>query len=142
MSVIDSSVIVLQSSQDVLGLDPTLIISILVTILIAVFTAMGAVIKVAYDTANKWDAVLSGSAPDDDIGFIDRSKERHTSLQNQHEEVYEQMLIQGQLLSELTYAFADIAEELEKDEDTDVNVNLDKIERLRQRKEEKRDDAD
>lgn len=123
----------------VFGIPATWIIGILVTILVAVLTAMGAIIKIAYDTAHKWDAVLSGQeGVEDDSGFITRSQNRHEELQGQHEKVYDQLLVQGQLLSELTYAFSDIAEELDDNEDIDVNVHLDRIHKLRERKEEKR----
>ncbi len=139
------SVIAAQSSG-ALGVPASWIIGILVTILIAVLTAMGAIVKVAYDTSSKLGVTLYGSDTSDaDEGFIVRSKARHDELQDAHEQVYEQLLVQGRLLSELAYSFADIAEELDDDEDLEINVNLDRIEELRERERDERlsdNDAD
>lgn len=111
-----------------------IILGFMITILIAVLTAFGAVIKLAYDAAGNIVVTLHGDPDNGDKGFIQKSRERHEELEQKHEEVYEQLLIQGRLLSELTYAFADIAEELDTKDDVEVDVNLDRIRRLRERK--------
>jgi hypothetical protein len=88
-----------------------------------------------YDRTKKWDTVLSGASDvDGDDGFIGDSQTQHDELQQSHEKMYEQMRIQGQLLSEMAYSFADIAEALEQKDDVEVNVNIDRIERLHERK--------
>jgi len=126
-------------SNGVGGIPPQWIIGILVTVLIAVLTAMGALIKIAYDTAMKWETVLQGDADlNGDLGFIHRSEERHAELRESYQQVDEQLLIQGRLLSELAFAYSDIAKELESSEDVDVSVNLDHIDRLRKQKDERR----
>ena len=111
------------------------IIGVLVMILIAVLTAMGAIIKIAYDTAKKWEAILGGNGNE---GFISNSEDKYDTLRDSNEQLYEQLLIQGRLLSELSYSFADIARELEEHEEVDINVNLERIERLRDEKEERK----
>lgn len=119
------------------AIPPEWVLGTLVTILIAVLTAFGAILKVVYDRTKKWDTVLSGAADvDGDSGFIGHSEDRHDELQQSHEKMYEQMRIQGQLLSEMAYSFADIAETLEQKDDVEVNVNIDRIERLHERKKE------
>lgn len=116
------------------------IIGILLTLLIAVGSAMGALIKIAYDATQRIGVTLHGDPEngDENGGFIQETRERNSQLEEQHNQVYEQLLIQGQLLSELAYSFAEIADELEQEEDVDVSVNLDRIEKLRERKEEDR----
>lgn len=109
-------------------------IGLLFSLLIAVGTGLGAIIKIAYDTSQQLGITLYGSGGDLSDGFIAESRERHEELENAHDQVYEQLLIQGRLLSELSYSFADIAEELEEQEDVDVSVNLDRIERLHDKK--------
>ena len=135
------SLIILETGTNV-GIPPQWIIGILVTVLIAVLTAMGTVVKIAYDTAKKWETVLGGDEQIEESGFINETKSQHEELKNHQEQVYEQLLIQGQLLSELTYAFADIAEELDEQEDANVDINLDRIERLRKRKDRTREQSD
>ena len=114
----------------------------ILTLLVAVGTAFGALIKIAYDASQKLGITLYGSDNDEDDGFIQESRERHEAIENSHQQMYEQMLIQGRLLSELSYSFAEIAEELEEKDDIDVSVNLDRIEKLRDRKEDERWESD
>ena len=117
------------------GIPSKWIFGTLVTILIAVLTAFGAILKIAYDTAKKWDTVLKGHpAVESDEGFIEESEHRHTELQQSQERIYEQLVVQGQLLSEMAYSFADIAEELQEADDIDVNVDVERIEKLHKRK--------
>jgi hypothetical protein len=146
VTILSGGSVIAAQSSGALGVPASWIIGILVTILIAVLTAMGAIMKVAYDTSSKLGVTLYGTdAGDADEGFIVRSKERHDELQDAHEQVYEQLLVQGRLLSELAYSFADIAEELDDDEDLEINVNLDRIEELRERERDERlsdNDAD
>lgn len=107
-------------------------IGVLLTLLIAVGTALGAVVKIAYDASKELGVTLYGNGNGRD-GFIQESKERHEEMEEQHQQVYEQLLIQGKLLSELSYSFADIAEQMDE-EDMDINVNLERINDLRERK--------
>lgn len=133
-TVVSSGVFVVLQGD---AIPPEWVLGTLVTILIAVLTAFGAVLKVVYDTTQKWDTVLSGAnGVGEDTGFIGESETRHDELQQSHEKMYEQMRIQGQLLSEMAYSFADIAETLEQKDDVEVNVNIDRIERLHERKKE------
>lgn len=113
-------------------------IGLLITLLIAVGTGLGAIIKIAYDTSQELGIMLHGPDDDSSDGFITESRERHEKMENAHDQVYEQLLIQGRLLSELSHSFAEIAEELEEQEDVDVSVNLDRIERLRDKKDDDR----
>lgn len=117
-------------------------IGALTTIVVAVGTAMGALIKIAYDASQELGVTLYGNDQNGEKGFIQESRERHAEMEDSHHRMYEQMLIQGRLLSELSYSFASIAEELEDSEDIDVNVNLERIEKLRDRKENDRWDED
>lgn len=119
-----------------IGIDPTWVLGTLVTILIAVFTAMGALIKIAYDTASKWETVLGGDS--ETIGFIERANDRHEELKQSQDRTYEQLRIQGQLLSELSYSFAEIAEQLNHEDDIAVDVDLDRIEDLHDEKQNKK----
>lgn len=136
--MMDLAAVVLQSAGSTSPDATTWIIGILVTILIAVLAAMGAIIKVAYDASQKLGVTLYGAEDGENGGFISESIKRHEELQQQHEKVYEQLLIQGRLLSELAYAFSDIAEELNDEEDLNISVNLDRIEDLREKKDDER----
>lgn len=118
------------------GIPAPWIIGILVTILIAVLGAFGAILKIAYDTAMKWEAVLEG-ASEDVPGFVSNTRDHQDDMEDTQDQLYEQLLVQGQLLSELTYAFADIAEELNKSDNLEVNVDLAHIERLQEERERK-----
>ncbi len=111
-------------------------IGVLISLLIAVGTALGAIIKIAYDASKELGVTLYGN-DNGQTGFIQESKERHEEMEKQHEQVYEQLLIQGKLLSELSYSFADIAEQLDE-EDLDIDVNLERINDLRERKDDDR----
>lgn len=137
LTIVSGTSVVVMQTNGAVGIPASWIIGILVTILIAVLTAMGALIKIAYDTSKKLGITLYG-ADDNDEGFIVRSKERHDELNDANDEVMEQLLIQGRLLSELAYSFADIAEELEKDDDLEVNVDLERINDLREREKDER----
>lgn len=135
-----ATAVVLQQTNGGTALPVTWLVGIFVTILIAVFTAMGAVLWKTYAMTKQWDAILEGrEGVDGSDGFIGRSEQRHKQLSDSHEQLYEQMLVQGQLLSELSYAFSDIAEELEDADDINVDVNLNRIHNLRKRKENQRD---
>ena len=112
-------------------------IGVLVTLLVAVGTALGAVVKIAYDASQELGVTLHGPDSEDSGGFIEQSKQRHAEMEEQHEQVYEQLLIQGRLLSELSYSFADIAEQM-NDEDLDIDVDLERIRDLRERKDDGR----
>lgn len=136
--MMDFAAVILQSAGSTSPDATTWIIGILVTILIAVLAAMGAIIKVAYDASQKLGVTLYGADDGEKGGFISESIKRHEELQQQHEKVYEQLLIQGRLLSELAYAFSDIAEELNDEEDLNISVNLDRIEDLREKKDDER----
>lgn len=117
------------------GVPTKWLIGTLVTILVAAFAAFGTVLKVAYDTAKRWETALEGHpGVESDDGFIGRSKDRQAELSDQQEEIYNQLLIQGELLSELTFTFADIAENLEENENVDVDVDIDRIQDLNEKK--------
>lgn len=117
------------------GIDPTWVIGLLVTILLAVLTTMGGILKIAYDASRRFSITLYGDPENGNNGIVQKTKERHEQVEEQHEQVYEQLLIQGRLLSELSYTFSEVAEELEESDDVDVSVNVDRIERLRDRRE-------
>lgn len=121
------------------GVPPSWVIGILVTLLIAVLTAMGAIIKVAYDTANKWQIVLAGNGGTDS-GFIGRTEEQFEELTEAQERVYDQLLIQDQLLSEVAYSVHDIVDELEDEDVIEVDVDLDRIRDLQDRRQRNRDE--
>ena len=139
------SIFLMSSSMSVLGMmglivvevseamvPQTWVIGILLTILVSVLSALAVLIKIAYDLSNDMHTTLHGEGGN--RGFIATSQERQEKFESKMDRMFEQMLIQGQLLSELSYSFADIAEELEEKEDLDVNVRLDEIRRLRARK--------
>jgi len=106
-------------------------IGLLLTLLLAIGTAMGTIVKIAYDASQRLGVTMYGDREGGTEGFIQETQQRHDELASHHEQVYEQLLIQGRLLSELSYSFANIAEMLEEEDDLDVTVNLDRIEKLR-----------
>jgi hypothetical protein len=114
------------------GVPTTWVLGTLVTILIAVLTAFGLVLKKAYDTAKKWEAILEGRADAED-GFIKESKDRHTDLKESQKQVHDQLELQAELLSELSYLFAELAEEIDDRASVNVNINLDRLNELHER---------
>jgi len=118
------------------------VIGLLVTILVGVGTAMGAIIKIAYDVATSLKVTLHGDEDNGDQGFIEETRDGHDAQRQFQQQMYEQLLIQGRLLSELTYSFGEIAEELEQQDDINVSVDLDRIEKLRERKDDDRWSSD
>jgi hypothetical protein len=109
------------------------VLGILVTILAAILTSLGGLVKIAYDTSKRVETVLKGQQ-NGEKGFIPRQRNKNEQLHESHTEMLEEIRIQGELLSQLTYAFADISSDLDDETEIDVDVDMERIEQLHQRK--------
>lgn len=105
---------------------------LLVTILITVLTALGSLIKAAYDISTDLKVALYGNT-ERDAGFIRESRNSHTKLSRDQQNIDEKLQMQGRLLKEMTYAMQDIAEQFDAEENGDASEALGRVEDLREK---------
>lgn len=106
------------------------IIAVLVTALIAVLGGFGAVIKIAYDMARDLTTAMNGDG-NGNPGFIERSQRKHDELSEEQRRINENLLIQGRLLTELTYGVCELADAIHESDQIDAEVDTERIERMR-----------
>lgn len=116
------------------------LIGTLVTILIAVLSSIAGILKVAYDMSRDVRTALYGNPSNGNEGFIQRAIDTHNELSDEQSRINENLRVQGDLLTELTYGVAEIADSLAEHEEFETDVNTERIERLRGVKRDKYDD--
>lgn len=105
----------------------------LITINIAVLTGFGAVIWAAYRSSTGVRVSLHGE--NGDKGFIEQTQENHEAMVQRQHEMRVQIRLLERLLSESVYAIKALCEELE--DQTEAEVHLDRLERIKDKTEDR-----